>query len=73
MKALLAILTFLGALGTLLIADVKFVTDAISAFPAGQIMAGLQDIANAVGLTAGFFHLHLKWNLFGITVDTGNN
>lgn len=73
MKTLNSILFFLGALASLLMADVKFITDAMQAFPAGNIMVGLQDVCYAVGATAGFFHLHIKFSLFGLNIDTGNN
>lgn len=72
-QKLTMILTFIGGLGALVVSDVQNFQAGVTALTSGQIMGGLQDFCLVVGATAGFFHLHFKFNLFGLSVDTGNN
>lgn len=70
MKILTGLLAILGVVGSVLIFDVTQIQAAMVAFPAGNLMVALQDLCNVVGVTAGALHLHFKFSLLGLTVDT---
>ena len=39
-------------------------------FTGGNVMQGVSDIAYVLGGIGFLFHLHIKFNFFGISVDT---